>query len=498
MSRSNYIAVDIGAGSGRIILGSLSDGKLSMEEIHRFENRQINHSGHIYWDFSYLFKEIVVGLRKVANLNLENIESMGIDTWGVDYGMLDKKGDLISNPFTYRDIRTNGVMEKVFNITSRRKIYKKTGIQFLQFNTIYQLCQELTNNSSKIKFANKLLFIPDLLNYYMTGKKVSEITIASTSQLLNAQTKEWDLELLNELKIPVNIMPQLIDSGNTIGNITFAMQESTGLSNINVISVGSHDTASAVAAIPVKSNNWAYLSSGTWSLVGIETEEPIINSESYYYGFTNEAGVENKNRFLKNTMGLWIFEQVMKEWQLDGTMTKYNDLMRMAKRSKSFKFIINPDDNIFLNPPNMLEAIIDFCIESNQSVPTTKGEFIRGILESLALKYRFIIDRIESISLHKIEVLYIVGGGSQNKLLNQFTANAIGKLVVAGPVEATAMGNILVQAITNKHIKNLTEGRTIIADSVFTEEYYPKDCSLWNDEYLKVKKMFENNTIDLK
>ena len=487
MKESNYIAADFGAGSGRVMLGTLNKNGIDVKEIHRFKNKFVKENGHFFWDFHYLFNELIIGLKNIGESNVPNLKGIGIDTWGVDYGLIDKDGKLFHNPFAYRDGRTDGIPEEVFNILPKHKIYENTGIQFLQFNTIFQLFSELKNDKTVFNKVGKILFMPDLFNYFLTGKMISEYTIVSTSQMLNAKKKEWDSEILSALKIPTGLLSDIIFPGRIIGKLLPRISETTKLKKIDVLAIGSHDTASAIASVPVKQKNWAYLSSGTWSLIGIETEQPIINKNSFEYGFTNEGGVKNTNRFLKNTTGLWILEQVIKIWQKEGKATTYSELLELAKNAIPFKFIINPDDNIFLNPENMIEAINQYLKKTKQNIPQSQGEYVRCILESLALKYKFIMDRINDQIEEPVQVLHIIGGGSKNKLLNQFTSNALGIPVIAGPVEATAIGNILVQAIAKGDINNLHEGRKIVEASFSKEIYQPEDFKTWQNIYQKIK-----------
>jgi len=490
MKKTNFIAVDFGAGSGRVILGTLENDLLKTKEVHRFKNKMLERNGHIFWDFQYLFNELIKGLAKIGRSNIPNLISIGIDTWGVDYGLIDKKGNLLNNPYAYRDSRTNAVMNEVFKIIPQKKIYEHTGIQFLQFNTIYQLFTEIHDENSNIKKTNIFLMMPDLFNYFLTGEKKSEYTIASTSQMLNVKKKEWDTAIINELEIPTDIFPKIVMPGTKIGNLTNKNKQKTNLKNIDVIAVGSHDTASAIASVPVQQKNWAYLSSGTWSLIGVEVENPIINNTSFVNGFTNEGGIEGTIRYLKNTMGLWILEQSIKVWEKEGSTKSYAELFNLAEKETPFRSIINPDDQSFLNPPNMLSAIENYCIKTEQVVPKTEGQFVRCILESLALKYKFSIEKINEQIDEPIEILHIIGGGSQNELLNQFTANALGITVAAGPVEATAIGNILMQAIAKNKIKNLAVGRQIVKNSFPIKRYKPMNQNNWQKTYNKIKHIF--------
>ena len=487
MSGLSFAAFDFGAESGRAIIGTVENDKLSLKEIHRFPNKQLTVDGHIHWDVPSLFNEIKTGLRKIAESGII-IQGIGVDTWGVDFGLLDAQGNLIENPFAYRDSRTNDMMAKVFQVMSQRNLYKRTGIQFMEFNSLYQLYSML--GSETLDKADKLLFMPDLFNYFLCGEKICEYTIASTSQMINAKHRKWDSGLFDILGLPEKIMPSLIEPGKVIGQLTPEVQQAAGMQAVDVIAIGAHDTASAVAAVPMAGKNCAYLSSGTWSLVGIESNVPIINDESYKFSFTNEGGVNSDYRFLKNTMGLWLLQQSRKNWQQQGNSYEYDELVQMAKEAKSFYAIINPDDEVFLNPSDMPQAIAEFCRKTNQNIPQDAGQFTRLILESLALKYRFIIEKINEMTGSPVEALHIVGGGSQNELLNQFTANALGIPVIAGPVEATAIGNILVQLIAKGVIGSLDEGRALVKKSFERKEFFSQDTARWNDAYSKAEKLF--------
>lgn len=488
MSGINFAAFDLGAESGRAMVGTFKNDKLSLQELHRFPNKQINIDGHFHWDVPYLFNEIKTGLAKISKAGL-GVLGIGIDTWGVDFGLLDAQDKLIENPFTYRDPRTNGVMEKVFQKISKRDLYERTGIQFSQINSIYQLYSMLGSNV--LEKAHKLLFMPDLFNFMLTGEKFSEYTIASTSQMLNAKKRTWDMELLDILGLPKEIMATIIKPGEIIGELTYEVRQMIDMIYVDVIAVGAHDTASAVAAVPMHGDNTAYLSSGTWSLLGIESPEPLITDKSFEYSFTNEGGVNNDYRFLKNVTGLWLLQQARKQWSKQGTTYEYAELTQMAEKAEPFYAIINPDDLSFLNPPDMLKAIADFCSKTGQQIPQSPAQFTRIILESLALKYRFIVEKINEITGNQIEVLHIVGGGSLNSLLNQFTADALNIPVIAGPVEATALGNILVQLIAKGAINNLDEGRRLVKESFEQKEFMPKNKGAWDEAYAKARTLFE-------
>jgi rhamnulokinase len=487
MANSKFLAFDIGAESGRAIVGVLNNHKISLEEIHRFANKQIKILGHLHWDVLYLFEELKKGLSIAVKSGHSDIRSIGIDTWGVDFGLLGKNNELLGFPFTYRDSNTTGIMDKVFRKIPRKEIYSITGIQYLQFNSLFQLYSIFNKNKKLFNICETLLFIPDLLNFYFTGKKNSEYSIASTSQMLNAKTRKWDRNIFRKLGLPINIMPSIVPSGTILGKLLPEFSNEIGLKNeVDVVAVGCHDTASAVAAVPFYSKNSAFLSSGTWSIIGIESDLPIINKKSLDNNFSNEGGVENKIRFLTNVMGMWLMQETRKVWLKEGKDLSYDELIKMASTSEEFKSIINPDDGMFLNPTDMIEAIKEYCKKKKQPVPVSKGEIVRCILESLALKYKIEIEKINCMTEKHIETLHIVGGGSQNEMLNQFTADASGIPVIAGPVEATATGNILVQAIAGRKIKSIKEGRDIVTYSFPLKTYLPKNSAKWNNIVEKI------------
>lgn len=490
MSDVKFLAFDLGAESGRAMLGILNGEKIRLEEIHRFPNRQVEVLGHIYWDVLRLFDEVKKGLYLAANGGHGDLSGIGVDTWGVDFGLVGENDDLLGNPVAYRDKRTDGMMEKAFERISKEKIYAQTGIQFLQLNTLYQLLSMALSENPILKMSQHLLFMPDLFNFFLTGEKCSEYTIASTSQLLNARTKAWEEELFSMLGLPLGIMQPIVEPGTVVGPLLKDVARESGMPAVDVIAPACHDTACAVAAVPAQSNNWAYLSSGTWSLVGIEIDAPIIEEGSLEFNFTNEGGVGNTIRFLRNTMGLWLLQRCRKQWEQEGVSLSYDDLIRLAEDASPFRCIVNPDDTSFLNPQNMPAAIAAFCKKTDQPVPQSRGEFIRCILESLALKYRFILEKIATLRGEPIELLHIVGGGSRNEMLNQFSADATGLPVVAGPVEATAIGNVLVQAMAKKCISGVSEGRRIVARSFPLKTYEPRNGEAWDESYERVKSMF--------
>ena len=488
MAEDKFLALDFGAGSGRAILAKVDD-KITLQELHRFHNPQIRILNHYYWDLPYLFNELKKGLSASARAGHRDLLGVGVDTWGVDFGLVGKDHTLLGYPVCYRDNRTEGMMEAVFRRIPQEELYRITGIQFMSFNTIYQLYSLVQNDSPLLQSAERVLFMPDLFNYLMTGERTCEFSVASTSQLLNARDRRWHATLLEKLSLPAHWFMPVMDPGTIIGPLLEEVRQETGLADVEVISSAGHDTASAVAAVPASAGNWAYLSSGTWSLIGIETERPIIDEHSYAAGFTNEGGVENTVRFLRNVMGMWLFEQCRAQWEKEKGKLSYDELIGQAQTAKPFTAVINPDDARFLNPADMPAAIISFCRDTGQSSPQNHGEMVRTIFEGLAFKYRYVLEQIQNMRNVKLDVLHIVGGGSQNDLLNQFTANATGLTVLAGPVEATALGNVIVQAMAKKVIGSLQEGRELIARSFQVKTFHPQQKNVWQEMYEKNKSL---------
>ena len=452
-----YIAADFGAGSGRVIVGTPSAEGIQLEEIHRFENNQKMIDGHLRWDFNALFNELKTGLKKAFAKYGDEIESIGIDTWGVDYGLLDKDGKLIATPVCYRDDRTKGMLELAFQKLPKEEFFQHAANQFMEINTAFQLLsmrwlslskpQEPSTSSGTIDDtvirAKRLLFMPDLFNYFLTGKCYNEFTISSTSQLMNSLTHQWDDVIFDRLGLPKHLMQEIIYPGTVIGRLSDALAEELG-GNANVVAVGSHDTASAVASISDAGDDWAFISSGTWSLMGTPTKEPIISQEAFDAAFTNEGMTDGRIRFLKNITGLWLIQQLVKEWEQEGYKCDYSELVKEAEQS-SFNSSFDVDDASFMNPDKMSEAIVSYLKERNEDIPVTKGDFMRCICISLAKKYAEVKTQMEGCTNKKINKIYIVGGGSRNQLLNKLAAEYTGCEVIKGEVEATAMGNILVQ-----------------------------------------------------
>ena len=442
-----YIAADFGAGSGRVIVGTPSAEGIQLEEIHRFENNQKMIDCHLRWDFNALFNELKTGLKKAFAKYGDEIESIGIDTWGVDFGLLDKDGKLISTPVCYRDDRTKGMLELAFQKLPKEEFFQHAANQFMEINTAFQLLSATVETSpcgvSELQRAEKLLFMPDLFNYFLTGKCYNEFTISSTSQLMNSLTHQWDNVIFDRLGLPKHLMQEIIYPGTVIGRLTDELAEELG-GNANVIAVGSHDTASAVASISDAGNDWAFISSGTWSLMGTPTKEPIISQEAFDASFTNEGMTDGRIRFLKNITGLWLIQQLVKEWEQEGYKCDYSELVKEAELSE-FNSSFDVDDASFMNPDKMSEAIVSYLKERNDDIPVTKGDFMRCICISLAKKYAEVKTQMERCTNKKINKIYIVGGGSRNQLLNKLAAEYTGCEVIKGEVEATAMGNILVQ-----------------------------------------------------
>ena len=498
MNKKSFLAFDLGATSGRTILGTIEQGRLQMKELTRFSNQILQIGNHIHWNIYSLFEHLKAGLAAAKKEGVE-ITSIGIDTWGVDFALIAEDGSLLGAPYAYRDLHTEGIPEKYFELISREKVYELTGIQVMNFNSLYQLFALSLANNSLLKNAKELLFIPDALAYMLTGNKVVEYTIASTSQILNPRTKKFEAELLEKAGVSPSILGEIVMPGHLIGCLKEDLAKESELGKINVIAVAGHDTAAAVAAVPAIGKNFAYLSSGTWSLMGIEVMEPIINEETFTLNFTNEGGIEGTTRFLKNITGMWLLEQCLKDWKSQGVAYTYEKLVQMTTTVPAFQSIIDPDHKSFANPICMPTAIAEYCRETNQIVPTTHAEFVRCIFESLSLKYNYVLGKLKDLAPFPIEKLHVIGGGSKNPLLNQWTANATGIIVIAGPSEATAIGNIMIQAKSAGCVNSLQEMRHIICNSVQLDEFTPKNSLAWNEAYQKFlsitqlnKKMYSN------
>lgn len=493
MTSPSFAAIDLGAESGRVILGKLKKNKLHLQEIHRFTNGGVRLVKNLHWDFLRLWREIKTGLSQAADQSDGNLLSIGLDTWGVDFGLLDVSDNLIGNPYHYRDNRTDGMMESVFRIVPRDEVFTKTGIQFMQLNSLFQLFAMVKAVDPALSISKTFLNMPDLFNFFLTGEKVNEFTIATTTQCYNPVERNWASDLLTALEIPAHVFGEIVPPGTVLGILRSVIATELRLDGVSVVASAGHDTASAVAAVPASTDNYIYLSSGTWSLMGVELDEPMISAESLAANMTNEGGVGGKIRFLKNIVGLWLVQECRRQWASEGTEFSYEDLTRMAAAAPEFGALINPDDDRFLAPKDIVAAIQSFCHETGETVPVDKGEIVRCVLESLALEYRNVSQQIDHLTRKIRPVIHIIGGGSQNRFLNQLTANATGKTVISGPVEATAIGNILVQAIAMGEIATLSKGREIIRNSFDVEIYEPKDTANWDDAFTRYMKLKSEN-----
>ena len=496
--KTYFFAVDLGATSGRTIIGHLEKDAFSLEEVTRFPNNLIEQGGHFYWDIYALYFEMIRGLKEVARRGLE-ITSIGIDTWGVDFVLIGEDNAILRNPRAYRDPITFEAMDDYLkNVLSRREVYDITGIQLMNFNSLFQLYAMKQEGNAALKHAQKILFVPDALSWMLTGEEVCEYTIASTSQLLDPRSKELDEKLLSSLGLNRQLLGKMVQPGTVIGTLTEEVQKMTGLGAVPVIAVAGHDTGSAVAAVPAKDEHFAYLSSGTWSLMGIETQEAIINDLSYERNFTNEGGIEGTTRFLKNICGMWLYERCRKEWAASAIAMEqaaaalsHPELQGSAMQVEAFRSLINPDDPLFANPTSMLEAIRQYCRQTHQAVPETPAEICRCIFDSLAMRYKQVFQWLQEFSNTPLNILHIIGGGSLNQYLNQFTANATGVTVLAGPQEGTAIGNIMLQAKSVGVVKDIWEMRKIIANSLQLVTYEPQDQAVWDaafETYLNIVK----------
>jgi len=482
------LAFDLGAESGRGLIGKFDGSRLTLDVVHRFPNGGVPTLDSLHWDVLRLYQEILNGLRKAAAEHGE-LACVGIDTWGVDFGLLGRGGALMGNPRHHRDPHTEGILDVAFGIVPKATIYAKTGIQFMRFNSLFQLLAMKRAKSPLLDGAETLLLIPDLLHYWLTGMKVVEYTNASTTQMIDPVTRTWATDLVAAFGLPDKILGTIVQPGTVLGPLRNQIAGQTGLSSIPVIAPATHDTGCAVAAAPAKGDSWAYISSGTWSLMGAEIRQPITHAKALEYNFTNEGGVDGTIRLLKNIMGLWIIQECRRTWENEGASYTYEALMRMADEAPAFGPIVNPDDDSFLLPQHMPRAIADYCRKTKQPAPATPGGIVRCALESLALRYRWTLEKLEELTGRRLDVIHIVGGGSQNTLLCQLTADACNRTVVAGPVEATAIGNVLVQAIGLRLIANLAQARDIVRDSFEVREFTPGDSGRWTEAHQRFQSM---------
>ncbi len=480
-----FLALDLGAESGRAVVGHFDGRSLQLEEIHRFPNGPVLVNGHLHWDALRLLSEVKRGISLAVQKYGRSVVSMGLDTWGVDFGLLDSQGNLLGNPYHYRDQRTDGVMEQAFARVPKEEIFERTGIQFMQINTLYQLFSMRLSRSPILDVAETFLTMPDLFNYWLTGRKVCEFSIATTTQCYDPRAKGWAAELLQALDIPTTIFGEVVPPGTRLGNLLPEVADELDVEAIPVIAPACHDTGSAVAAVPAREADYAYISSGTWSLMGVEVKEPVITPQSLEFNFTNEGGVCDTFRLLKNIMGLWLVQECRREWARKGEEHDYEALKQMAADAPPFGPIVDTDDHRFLAPGDMPDKIRSYCRETGQRVPESKGEVIRCALESLALRYRWVLEKLETMLGRPIKVVHIIGGGTRNELLSQLAADAMQRPVITGPVEATSMGNILMQALALGHIGSLEEGREVVRQSAQMRTFEPRDAAPWDEAYAR-------------
>jgi len=491
MAELKFVAIDFGAESGRGVLGRLDGGKLTLEEAHRFPNGPTRVIDSLHWDALRLYTEMKTALAECVKKHGPDIEGVGVDTWGVDFGLLGRDDVLLGNPYHYRDERTDGMMERAFDLMPKQEIFEHTGIQFIKLNTVYQLLAMTLEESPLLDAAETLLLMPDLFNFLLTGEKVSEFSIATTTQFYDPREGTWSKDVFDRLGLPFDIMPDVIQPGTEVGPLLPWIAEEVGMRDAHVIAPGCHDTASAVAAVPAEGGDYAYISSGTWSLMGNEITEPIINEQSLTHNFTNEGGVCGTFRFLKNIMGLWLVQECRRIWEKDGKAYSYQELADRAAAAEPFGPIVEPDHESFISIGDMPAMIASFCEKTGQRPPQDEGAFVRCALESLALKYRWTLEKLEECCGRRLEAVHIVGGGCQNRLLNQFAADAMKRPVIAGPVEATAAGNVLMQAIGRGHLASIDEAREVVRNSFDVETFEPAAGDAWDETYERYLQIME-------
>jgi rhamnulokinase len=482
---ANYLAFDLGAESGRAVVGRFDGERLDLSTLHRFPNNPVRILDSLYWDVLGLFAEMKRGLGLYRRQEGDHLEGIGLDTWGVDFALLGRNGKLLSNPRHYRDPRTEGMLQAAFEQVPREEIFEHTGIQFMEINTLYQLLSMKLSHDPTLDLAETLLMMPGLLNYWLTGVKACEFTAATTTQFYDPREKGWSRALLTKLGLPTHILTDIIQPGTVLGPLFPRIAEETGLEGVSVIAPACHDTGSAVAAVPAQGDGFAYISSGTWSVMGIESAEPIINKKSLAHNFTNEGGVCGTFRVLKNIMGLWLVQESRRTWAKQGDELSYDQITALAAKAPAFGPLVEPDCRDFLRPGDMPTRIRQVCARTGQKPPETKGEIVRCALESLALKYRFVLENLQSLQDKPLDTIHIVGGGARNRLLCQLSADALQRTVIAGPAEATATGNILMQALANGRIASLSEAREIVRRSFDLVTYEPRSSAGWDDAYAR-------------
>ncbi len=492
MSERIYLAVDLGAESGRVIAGRFNGHQVELEELHRFSNGPVQVAGTLRWDLIGLWKEILIGLRQAAQRYGTRIVSVGVDTWGVDYVLLSEKGEMLGQPYNYRDPRTDGMLDHACTRVSRKGIFAATGLQFMPINTLYQVLSMQLNDPKLLAQADRFLMVPDFFHWLLCGSKVVEFTNATTTQFFDPVRRTWALDLLRKFEIPTKMLPEVVAPGTNLGKLRAEVAHATGLPRIDVVAPPTHDTGAAVAAVPTDKTgtaNWAYISSGTWSLIGVEVQQAILSDEALKQNVTNEGGIDGTYRLLKNVMGLWLVQQCRRSFERAGNNFDYAQLTQLATAAEAFRSIVQVNDPVFLSPDDMVVAIQDWCRAHQQPVPETEGQIIRCALESLALKYREVLEGIEKLTGETIEVIHIVGGGCKNALLNQFTADACGRTVIAGPTEATALGNVLIQARAAGEIGSLAEIRDVVKASSELETYEPRNAVQWDDAFRRYQEL---------
>lgn len=483
-----FLAFDLGAESGRGLLGLFDGKQLRLEPIHRFSNGPVQTLDTLHWDVLRLYSEMLTALRLCAAQH-GTIDSLGVDTWGVDFALLGRGNTLLGNPRHYRDPHTEGIMELAFAQVSREEMFRQTGLQFMRFNSLFQLLALKRDRSPLLDVAESLLFMPDLFHFFFTGVKVNEFSDVSTSQMYDPTARRWAYDLLRTFALPTQILGTIVPPGTVLGPLRTSIVTDTGINAAPVVTPASHDTGSAVAAVPAQASSWAYISSGTWSLMGMELPAPLLTPATRKYNFTNEGGVGGTIRLLKNIMGLWLVQECRRVWERQGRSYGYEELARLAESAPPFVSLVDPDDTSFLLPPSMPVALGEFCRRTNQPVPQEPGAVVRCALESLALRYRWVLERLEELTGQKIEVIHVVGGGSQNALLCQFTADACHRPVLAGPVEATAIGNVLVQAIGLGVLGSLADARAVVLRSFPVQTYEPRQPAAWDEAYARFLKL---------
>jgi rhamnulokinase len=489
-----YLAVDLGASSGRVVAGLFDGRRLALEEVHRFENGPVQTAGRMYWDLLGQWSHVQRGLQAAAAKYGDRVVSVGVDTWGVDFGLLGRNDELLGNPYHYRDPRTTGMIKKAFALASREEIFAHTGLQFMELNTLYQLLAMTLQQSPLLDVAQSLLLMPDLFHWLLTGEKANEYTDASTTQMVSPVTRTWSLPLLQQLGIPTHFLGTIVPPGTRLGPLRSDVADSTGLQGVQVVLPGTHDTASAVMAVPAASvagavPDWCYISSGTWSLMGVESPQPVVNDRCRELNFTNEGGVGDTIRLLKNIAGLWLLQECRRIWQQEGQQYSWDDLVQRASAAAPLVSLIAPDDSRFVAPKNMPAALGGFCEETGQAVPGSAGGIVRCILESLALRYRMVLGWLRELTGSPISTIHIVGGGTQNRLLCQMAADACNCRVVAGPVEATAIGNVMMQAVSAGDLGSIAEAREVIRNSFDVEEYLPQNPAAWDSAYTRFEQL---------